>query len=245
MLIKQSEHTSFSLENFEGPVHFLLQLVQKSEIHISDITLHQLIRQYIGHAQQFSYNLDEGAEFVNTTASLLWLKSKTLLPIRETEEDLEEEEGSPFHILPKLLEYSRFKDMAKQLGACETNQQCFYHRGVDPEYVPSKRLQGIEQVSLEQLARVFQEVLKKYSSRKGVIHEEVWRVKDKMVFFRQAIRLESRLAFTKIFSKDCSREELIVSFLAVLEMIKLEELRICQEGSDYYLSLLSLRRIND
>jgi len=237
MLIKQAENTTFSLNNFEGPLPFLLHLVQKCEIHISDVSLQQLIRQYIEFTERLSCDLNEGAEFIHTTASLIWLKSKTLLPPREAEDDLElPEDDSPFHILPRLLEYCRFKDTAKQLGSFEQNQQYFYPRGIDPEYAPSKKLQGIEKINLEQLAEVFQEILMKCSNRKGIIREEIWRVKDKMAYFRQAIQSEHKLSFNQIFSKDCRREELIVSFLAVLEMIKLEELCIIKEGPDYYLS---------
>lgn len=235
-MLPSLESQKFSLKNFEGSLNFLLHLVQKSEIPISDIPLHQLIHQYITSIQtDFSPNLNEGADFISHTASLILLKSKHLLPIRDDEEPPPSfEEESPFQILPKLLEYCRFKEVSKTLASLEQDQQCFYLRGLDPFYTPDKKLAGIDRISLEQLHEMFRKVLEKASERTGVIQEEIWRVKDKMVLFRQMLQTEEKIALKMIFSPSSSKLELIVSFLALLELIKLEELMILQEEELFF-----------
>lgn len=236
MLVKSYEQNTFALDNFEGPLAFLLHLVQKSELHISDISLRELIQQYIVRLEEsISLDINAGAEFVHATASLLWLKSKMLLPARDSDEEIDLfEADSPFAILPKLVEYCRFKEIAKDLETREQNQQGYYFRGSDPHYVPSKKMQGIEKISLGKLAELFQEVLRKKASKKGLINEEVWRVKDKMVFIRQIIKSESKIPFEQLFSEQHCRAELIVTFLAILEMMKLEELCVIGDGENHY-----------
>lgn len=223
-------HT-FTLNNFEGPLDFLLQLVQKNEIDIHEIFLQEILKQFSArfeeHPQAF---MEDGAEFIGITAALLFLKSKLLLPKHDQSLLLEEQEPDPrFDIIHQLLDYCRFKDMAKVLVEREDSQGAFFMRGIANEIpIPKKNL-GIEHLSLTDLELLFKEVLTKSTVHKGLIQEETWLVSDKIHFIREQLKEMSKINFLELFSSEQPREELIVIFLAILELMKMEELCVVRE----------------
>jgi segregation and condensation protein A len=220
MLEKNVESNTYRLKNFEGPLPFLLHLLQKNELEAHDVFLSDIFQQYL--EKQGETDVDAGAEFVGSAATLIWLKSKLLLPAHEQIEEnpIEEEDmEAPHALIPELIEYCKFKQAAKGLSIRELQQQAYY-RGLDSTLeMPGKPL-GIDHISLNELASLFQVVLKKASMNKGIIKEEIWRVSDKIHYLKTTV-LEGFVPFHQVFSEECSREELIVTFLAVLELMKL------------------------
>lgn len=230
MLVKNLEQNKFTLNNFEGPLSFLLYLVQKSEIDISEISLQEILSQYI---KRFEENqdpdVDAGGEFVSTTASLLWLKSKMLLPSHEQTATLEiEKEESPFTVLPQLIEYLHFKQISRELAEREQRQFGFYVRGHEFSSVSFKKPLGIEHISLEEFVTLFQQVLKKSHLQMGTIQEEEWRVSDKIASIKSQIHTVSKMDLSLLFAPARCREELIVIFLAILELMKLGEVSVAK-----------------
>lgn len=217
------ESPVFALANFEGPLDFLWHLIQKSEIDICEINLQQITDQYS------LSGLDQGAEFVGTTASLLLLKSRSLLPQHEQSISPENEELDPrFEIIHQLLDYCRFKDTARLLMEREKKQSSFYVRGVDGTHEVQKPL-GIDHLTLEDLASLFQTIVSKAESKTGFIDEDIWRVSDKIFWLREELKIHRSTFFSALFSEELCREELIVTFLAVLELMKLGELTVIRE----------------
>jgi segregation and condensation protein A len=205
----------FSLQSFQGPLPFLVQLVQKKEIDIGATPLNPLTEQY----KLFDHDLDTGAEFVGTTAFLLWLKSKMLLPKDpfEVEEPIEEE--SPLSLIHHLIDYCRFKGAAKRFGQIAEEQMGHFPREL--EYRPQERKPL--KLSLEELTGAFQKVLNK-SLETAPIKGEEWRVSDKIAWIRQKIALDVPLPFSTLFYEGAPRGELIATFLAILELMKLLEI---------------------
>lgn len=229
MSVKHAEFGSFTLENFEGPLAFLLHLVQKSEIDISEISLRAILSQYLERFQaNAESDVNNGAEFISTTASLLWLKSKGLLPAHEAESSIQnpEDEESPFAILPKLIEYLSFKQVSKELLKRDQQQNAFFVRGVLPSTEPLKKGLGIDSSALQELTELFQQQLIKANARKKTIQEEVWRVADAMTSLRKRLKADSRIDARTLFAGSMVVEELIVFFLAVLELMKQGFLRV-------------------
>jgi segregation and condensation protein A len=230
MLIKNLEQPSFSLDNFEGPLDFLLYLIQKNEIDIYNISLQKITEQfkeYLNMQQELS--VDSGAEFVGLTASLMWIKSKMLLPKHDQEEGLEEEGFDPeFAIIHHLLDYCRFKEVAKQLSDREQKQIGFYSRGQDVPVDPAKRL-GVEHLSIQDLAGVFQEIMQKAAASKGEIHGDTWQVSDKIALIRQLLVIAENVPLGELFKAGQCRDEIIVTFLAILELMKLGEIKVVKE----------------
>lgn len=224
------KNDQFALANFEGPLDVLMCLIQKEEIEIYDVSIQELIQQFIHQLNQHEKELEKGAEFIGTAAYLIWLKSKTLLPCNDqeiVEEDLVEDPH--FEIIHHLLDYCRFKQAAKELALRQEKQQACYFRGIDnPEW---KKPLGIHHISLEELNLLFNEMISKASQVKSQIQEENWRVCDKIRIIRRLLQERSIFPFAELFSVDQSRLEMIVIFLAILELMKIGELAVGREDS--------------
>jgi segregation and condensation protein A len=221
------ELDSFTLDVFEGPLDFLLHLIQKSEIDIYSVQIQNIMDQF---TERFDKELcvDTGAEFIATASSLLLLKSKMLLPKHEQVSNPEDEQLDPrFEIIHKLIEYCRFKEAAKELAERERVQGAFYYRGSDiPEI---KKPLGVEHLTLDDLASLFRQIVAKAQHQKGTIHEEEWRVSDKIKLIRQLLKEPRKIGFEILFSPERSRTELIVTFLAVLELMKMGEIKVVRD----------------
>lgn len=229
--MKTTDDHIFALENFEGSLDFLLHLIQKSEIDIYEIPLHKITEQYLHRIRELiSPAVDSGAEFIGTTASLLLLKSKMLLPKQEQEEIIEEEIDPRFEIIHQLIEYCRFKEAAKEFSEREHKQNAFFSRGI--ENFEIKKNLGIEHLSMQDLASLFQHVMSKAISHQGLIHEEIWLVSDKIQLLRNSLKETRKIRFDAFFSPERCREELIVTFLAILELMKLGELRVINDTNE-------------
>lgn len=228
MILKQD---TFSLANFEGSLDFLLCLIQKDEIDIYDVPIQKLIEQFIQKLTEWENDqLDKGAEFIGTAAYLVWLKSKTLLPHDEDPIGLEEFAEDPhFEIIHHLIDYCRFKQAAKELNHLQDKQQGYYYRGVDvPEW---RKPLGIDHVSLEELSQLFKEMMSRAGDIPPQIEEESWRVSDKIQAIRRYLNEQPSFLLTTLISSHQSRLEIIVIFLAILELMKNGELIVGREQS--------------
>ena len=212
----------FALENFEGPLDFLLHLIQKHEIDLSEISIKKITEQYIKKLDELvNPCVDSGAEFIAATSFLLWLKSRMLLPKHENPLSSEEDENDPrFDIIHQLLDYCRFKDAAKELTQLEISQSSFYSRAQNPDLEINKPL-GIEHLTIDDLASLFQQALIKASIDTKIIQEEEWKVADKIKSIRQKLTSIGSLEINSLFSAGKSKLELIVIFLALLEIMKI------------------------
>ena len=231
MLIKNLDNPSFSLDNFEGPLDFLLYLIQKNEIDIYNISLQKITEQYKEYiSKQPGLSVDSGAEFVGLTASLLWIKSKMLLPKHDQEDGLGEDGFDPeFAIIHHLLDYCRFKEVAKQLADREQKQIGFYSRGVDNPVDNLKKPLGIEHLSVEDLAVVFRDIIQKAAASKGIIEGDIWQVSDKIHLIREILTKIDHVSLGELFLSGQCRDEIIVTFLAILELMKLGEIKVVKD----------------
>lgn len=228
----------FSLENFEGPLYLLWHLLNRQEIEIYQIPIVDIIHQYLSRQKPSAGNLDLGAEFIALAAAFLWFKSKALLPKHEQqqEQNLEEELDPHFDIIHHLIDYCRFKQAAKDLAIIEERQSAFYPRGVEEHDV--KKNLGIKHLSLDDLATLFKQILAKSIPQKGIIQPEEWQVCDKISYLRERLAKEQTIHFTEVFNDMMGRMELIVTFLALLEMMKLGEAKAVyiSEQEKYYIT---------
>ncbi|MEM1281948.1 MAG: segregation/condensation protein A [Chlamydiota bacterium] len=219
--MKKDEAYSVRLENFEGPLEFLLYLVQKNELDIYDVRLVRIVNQFIDEMK--SPNIDLGAEFIGTLASLLWLKSKMLLPKHEQVGQEDEDGPDPhFDVIHQLIDYCQFKEAGQALVVREKEQNAYFPRGVSGDIELKKPL-GIEHLCIEDLASLFQDILIKCEANKGQVHEEHFRVSDKIRLIRRIVKSGERILFRQLFTPEKCKDELIVTFLAILELMKIGE----------------------
>lgn len=209
---------TFKLGSFSGPLDFLIALVQNEEISLDEISLKEITQQYIQHLEA-NIDLDAGAEMVGSASFLIWYKSKQLLPSHNQPVESEEEQDPCFAIIHHLVDYCRFREAAKDLSEREQKQSAHYFRGITtlPE---QKKTLGIEHLTLDDFASLFRQLISRSSSQRGIIQEEEWKISDKIEMIKQHLVNSNQIPFDTLFNDDSCREELIVIFLAVLEMMK-------------------------
>lgn len=228
------EALTLKTPQFEGPLELLLALVQNEEIPICDIEIYPLLLQ-IQELLGFSFCLHQGAESISFASRLLLMKSRKLLPsssIKSLEE--EEAEGLNLPLMEKLVEYCRFKEAALSLAQRETGQEA-YTRFKLPTAEIKKPL-GIDHLSLADLASIFEKILEKAVLTRGTIENEEWQIADKITWIGQQLVENKKVPFETLFSLSCSKLELIVIFLALLEMMKSGLIQILKDNGHILVS---------
>jgi segregation and condensation protein A len=223
--------------NFEGPLDLLLFLIKKNEIEITDIPIALVTGQFLAYLERITAaNLEGAGDFLLMAATLMRIKSQMLLPPPEGEE--EEIEDPRRELVERLLEYQQFKEIAQDLREREARARSLYPRGErtaeelagPPE---GSRAPGAERrVSLKDLLRAFASVL---AARKDepVHHVETVRVtlEEKVHEIRAALAERGRVRFGELFSPEAPRIELVVTLIALLEMVRNREVRLSQPAS--------------
>ena len=220
------------LEVFEGPLDLLLYLIKRDELDIYDISLERITKQYLEYLQAFKeLNIDVAGEFVVMAANLIYLKSRSLLPVDQQlpEEDVEEDDPR-WDLIRQLIEYKKFKEAAAQLQVRQLEQERIFVRepnGIDPIAAAPLRL---GEVGVFQLINAFQAVIKRVEAREDLreIFGEHYTVSDKIEWILQRVSDGVPLKFSELFVRMASRVEIVVTFLALLELIRLRQVSATQ-----------------
>jgi len=223
--------TRVELEIFEGPLDLLLHLIKKNEVSITDIPIATITEQYLATLEVMeTLNLDVAGEFLVMAATLVHIKSRMLLPLTEDEEDEEEGADPRAELVRRLLEYQRFKDAADQLEQRELlTRDVFVRSSVRMEEIPAP---GFREVPVFELLTALKRVLDRLP--KDVVHEVMLdkvTVREKMTLLLDILRKQGRLLFESLFGSVETRMEVVVTFLAMLELVKVRAIRIFQEES--------------
>ncbi len=220
------------LEVFEGPLDLLLYLIKRDEIDIYDISLERITKQYLEYLQAFKeLNIDVAGEFVVMAANLIYWKSRSLLPVDQQphEEDVEEDDPR-WELIRQLIEYKKFKEAAEQLQVRQLEQEKIFSRaGSAPALLASAPLR-LGEVGIFQLINAFQTVLKRVEARENLqeIFGENFTVSDKIDQILQSVANKTSVRFSSLFAAAASRVEIVVTFLALLELIRLKQVRALQ-----------------
>ncbi len=219
------------LDNFEGPLDLLLHLIERRELDITAVAIAEVTDQYLEYlarAEHISPRLM--ADFITMAARLLLIKSRALLPTPPTED--EDEEEDPAEALARQLRaYKQFRQIAHLLGEREKAHLRAYVR-VAPPPALERRLEPGD-VSLEDLVNALRRVLEERQEvpiNGTVVTPYTVTIQDKMEELRRLLARRSRLDFTRLLRRSRHRQEIIVTFLAVLELIKRGEIAVRQEG---------------
>jgi segregation and condensation protein A len=226
-----SQEYKVKLEVFEGPLDLLLYLIKKDEVDIYDISIERITGQYLEFMEAFkTLDLEVAGEFVVMAANLIYLKSRSLLPAHVQPPEEEAEEDDPrWDLIRHLVEYKKFKDAAAQLGEREALQNSLYQRLPDAAEALPERPLG--EVSVFDLINAFNKVLKRITQQEDLreIFEENFTVSDKIDLIMKLTATDVPLKFTELFASAASRTEIVVTFLALLELIRLKQLRCLQD----------------
>ena len=217
------------LPAFEGPLDLLLHLIKKNEINIYDIPISLITGQYLKYISLMtSLNLAVAGEFLVMAATLIHIKSKTLLPPSETDEE-EDEDDPRADLVMRLLEYQRFKDAAQGFESREHEwREVFYRPASHGTDGPTDEINLVD-MSLFDLLEALRGVMERAPTIQGleIVVDEL-SVQDRMSLILDRLESEESITFTSLFDGDTTRLAMIVTFLALLELIRLKRVRIIQ-----------------
>jgi segregation and condensation protein A len=223
------------LENFEGPLDLLLHLIKKNQVDIHDIPIALITEQYLHYIELMQeMNLDVAGEFLVMAATLIHIKSRTLLPRPPSAEELAAEVEDPREALVRrLLEHQRFKAAAELLHERETVRSAQWTRSdAAVADVAGEDVEPELEVDLFSLLAAFRGVLERAKHRPRVLlPPEQISIESRIETLLTRLSETEACGFEELFGDVSSRPDLIVTFLALLEMIRLKLIRIFQSGA--------------
>jgi segregation and condensation protein A len=220
---------TFRLEGFEGPLDLLFHLIQKNELDIFNIPIALITEQYLEYLQLMKVlNLDIAGEYLLMASTLLHIKSKMLLPKSSVGEE-EEEEDPRAELVRRLLEYQRYKQAAGELEKRPMLDRDVFIR-LDPEESGDDPEEERIEINLFDLLEAFRQVLERV--KRETVHEVILEhlsVEDKIQEILTLLQRENRsLAFHRLFPEQVSRRVVVITLLAILELVKMKRIRIFQ-----------------
>ncbi|MDP6490556.1 MAG: segregation/condensation protein A [Kiritimatiellia bacterium] len=234
MTLALQEDYKVDLEVFEGPLDLLLYLIRKDEVDIYDIPIERVTTQYMEYLDLMRMlDLNIAGEFIVMAATLMMIKSRMLLPVEERHDLPEEdEEADPrWELVRQLVEYKKFKDAATLLKDWEVSQEnAFLHSGSGVVIEPDEPGLAIKDVNIFDLISAFNEVLKRAAVEDlGEIFAEKFTVAEKIEAILHRVRGGESIMFFELFSSMSSRQEIVCTFLALLELIKIRQIDVLQK----------------
>jgi segregation and condensation protein A len=220
------------LPTFEGPLDLLLHLIEQHELDIRDIPIAFVAQKYVEYITLMEeLNIDIASEYLVMAATLTHIKSKMLLPVPPADQDEEDELGLDprAELVRRLLEYQKYKQAAEQLGGGDVLGRDVFQRGL-----PAPSVEGqapLAGISLFKLLDAFQSVLSRANTKiDHRIDLEHFSITDRINQLVDLLQLHKKLSFEQLFEGATSRGDLIVTFLALLEMTRLRMTRLEQLG---------------
>ncbi len=222
------------LQGYDGPLDLLLDLIKKNEMDIYNIQVAVVTQQYLDYLTTLKkLDLDIAGDFIVMAATLLYIKSRMLLPPVEGEED--EDGGDPrAELVRRLLEYQAFKEAAKELGMLEHERGRVFTRQVSDYYLSQLDTEAVEidtfSANLFDLLSAFQKVLTKFGQE--AIHEvfeQSISIEERLTDIQRVLIGKKRIVFSELFGTRWTKNYLIVTFLAVLEIVRTKFARVHQD----------------
>ena len=220
-----------TIDNFSGPLDLLLHLIKQSKMDIMNIKLEIIIDEYLDYINKMSeMNLDVASSYLVMASELLEIKSKMLLP---KEEDEEEEEDPKERLINRLILYQQYKDQIDSFKELESERGTYYTKipsSLD-DYQTGEKRALIENVTLDDLVKAFEDFLARVDLEKPVstkVTKKELSVEDRIVNIKDRFKKQKRIDFFDLFEVK-SKEYVVVTFLAILEMAKNKELIIYQD----------------
>jgi segregation and condensation protein A len=220
---------------FEGPLDLLLHLVKKQEVDIYQVNLTRIATEFVAYIDQMrELDLEVAGEFLVMAATLIYIKSRELLPADqkpETQQGDEEEDDPRFELIRRLVEYKKFKDAASKLQFQESRMDQIYEHRPGKVAFDEAEPQRRDQVSVFELIQAVSTILKRFNDRDDVreIQADPHTVSEKMAVLREMILARGTFRFGELFENAKSRNEVVVTFLAMLELTRLKQIVVKQQ----------------
>ena len=224
------------IEDFEGPLDLLLHLVKESNIDIYDINIESITEQYLEYIHHWEdLNINVASEYLVMAATLMEIKSKSLLPHKEENIDDEEiEEENRDTLIQKLIEYEKYKEITKDFKKLELDRKEIYTKAPEKlnELMDQKFINDTN-TTVEDLTNAFLEFLKRKNMEKPIITKvtnKEYSVRKRKDDIKNLLFQRKKLEFTELF-QDYNKSYIIVTFLAILELVREDSVTVTQDGN--------------
>jgi segregation and condensation protein A len=228
-----------ALPNFEGPLDLLLHLIREHRVDIFDIPIALIVEKYLAYLDRMrELNLDIAGEFLVMASTLAHLKSRMLLPRQDAAATVEageasvEEAGDPrAELVRRLLEYQKYKDSAEQLAKQDLLGRDVFARNVPAEEVPIPEEEvGLQEFSVLKLIEALDRVLERLAPKpQHEVVRELLSLSEATLRVAEQVRSKGQVTFEALFTEASTRQEIVITFLAILEMVKRRLIRVSQE----------------
>ena len=230
------------LDIFEGPLDLLLYLIKKDELDVLNVNIERITKQYIAYLDTFKMlNIDLAGEFIVMAANLMYLKSRTLIPkpVQPPEEEGDADDPR-WELIRQLIEYKKFKDAAGFLSRRQLMMEHVYPATPEVPDLKKADVGGFPELGIFDLIRAFQKVLNRFQKEDlQEIADDRFTVSDKIEYLLTHVSPGENVPFLSLFAGATSRDEVIVTFVALLELMKLRQFRVTQ---DHLLGEITLYR---
>lgn len=231
---------NIKIENYEGPFDLLLHLIKKNEMDIYNIQIHEITAQYMEYLNTMKeMDLEITSEFIVIAATLMEIKSRQLLPKSKEVVEENEEADPQKELVRKLIQYKKYKKCAEYLKEIEEGQHFLFDK--KPEIIECKDEKCsdiLKNVTMLQLYNIYSELLNRCINKKNknnvipkAIPVDKYKIQDKMEELSSAIKIHKKMDFNSVMENCDNKMETIVTFLALLELIKLKVVKVYQNGS--------------
>ncbi len=213
---------------FEGPMDLLIHLIKKNEVDVYDIPVALITDQYLEYLEWMqAMNLDLAGDFLLMASTLTYIKSRMLLPVHSGKED--EEEDPRMEIARPLVEYIRMKSAAQELSKrCLLGEYTFTRPSAEPEIVADSQ-NAFVQIGLFELVEAFKNLLENISAEHRMnFEDDQISIKDRISQVVEILEKKGSITFSELFEPQTDRGLIVVTFLAILEMIKMSLVRAVQ-----------------
>ena len=232
--MNMSDKYVVTIDNFDGPLDLLLHLIKEQDIDIYDIKIEDITKQYLDYIRHMKeLNLEIASEYLVMASELIEMKSKMLLPKKKEKEDDDYEEDPRELLIERLLAYKRYKEITSEFKDLELTRKMVFTREPDNLNRYVKEDENSEELGVADLIDAFNNLLKRKELDRPIatkITKKELSVTEKVNKIKNILRNKKKINFEDIFEVS-TKEEVIISFLSVLEMVKKDEILLTQEGN--------------
>lgn len=232
--MNMSDKYVVTIDNFDGPLDLLLHLIKEQDIDIYDIKIEDITKQYLDYIRHMKeLNLEIASEYLVMASELIEMKSKMLLPKKKEKEDDDYEEDPRELLIERLLAYKKYKEVTSEFKDLELTRKMVFTREPDNLNRYVKEDENSEELGVADLIDAFNNLLKRKELDRPIatkITKKELSVTEKVNKIKNILRNKKKINFEDIFEVS-TKEEVIISFLSVLEMVKKDEILLTQEGN--------------
>lgn len=232
--MNMSDKYVVTIDNFDGPLDLLLHLIKEQDIDIYDIKIEDITKQYLDYIRHMKeLNLEIASEYLVMASELIEMKSKMLLPKKREKEDDDYEEDPRELLIERLLAYKKYKEVTSEFKDLELTRKMVFTREPDNLNRYAKEDENSEELGVADLIDAFNNLLKRKELDRPIatkITKKELSVTEKVNKIKNILRNKKKINFEDIFEVS-TKEEVIISFLSVLEMVKKDEILLTQEGN--------------